>query len=111
ARGQQPRRVVRDDRDALARRDAERVEARGLSAREARNLRPRELAERLGRLVRFVDDTDAIAIHELGALDEIAHGQRYTHGRPLWSGELSLVGRVRVCSTACHAAVAPAPRR
>ena len=44
-RGQQTRGVVRDDGNALTRRDAERVEPGGLGAREACHLGPRELAE------------------------------------------------------------------
>ena len=54
----------------------------GLGPGEARDLGPGELAERFRGLVGLVDDADAIAVDELGPLDEVEHGQRYTHGRP-----------------------------
>jgi hypothetical protein len=79
---------VRDDGDALTVRHAQRVEARGLGAREPRDLGPRELAERLGRLVRLVDHRNPVAVDELGPLDEVEHCERYAHvvlqgaGRP-----------------------------
>ena len=36
--------------------------------------------ERLRGLVGLVDDADPIAVDELGPLEEVEHGQRYTHG-------------------------------
>ena len=61
--------------------NAERVESGGLGAARARAIsRPRQRTPRRRRLVGLVDDADAIAVDELGPLEEVVDRQRYAHG-------------------------------
>jgi hypothetical protein len=70
---------VRDDRHPFADPDAEGVEVGGLVAGPAGELRAGDRAPRLGRLVRFVDDGDAVGKNQLGPVEKIDDAQVNLH--------------------------------
>ena len=71
--------VLAHDGDSLTLADAEPIEAGGLGASELGHPLVGELAPRLGGLVGLVDQTDAVAVNELGAPDEVDNSQRNLH--------------------------------
>ena len=71
--------VVRDDRHPFADPDAEGVEVGGLVAGPASELRSGDRSPRLGRLVRFVDDGDAVGKNQLGPVEKIDDAQVNLH--------------------------------
>ena len=79
-RGHHASAVLGDDRHPLAEPDAERVEPCCHGAHADRDLVPGELAPARGRLVRFVDDADAVAEDGLGAIEEVEDVERDVHG-------------------------------
>ena len=50
-----------------------------MRAAAAGHLAVGELAEGRRRLVRLVDDADAVAVDQLGAVEEVAGGQGHAH--------------------------------
>ena len=79
-RGHEPGAVLTHDRDALALTDAEPVETGSLGPRQLGDPLVGELTPRGCGLVGLVDQTDAVAVDELGAPDEVVHSQRNLHG-------------------------------
>ena len=78
-RRQQAGAVLADDGDAAADGHAEVVEERRLGARLGRQLAIRPRTQGSGGLVRLVDEGGAIGVDVLGAMKEVADGQRYLH--------------------------------
>ena len=81
-RREQPRRVLRDDGDPAADRHAEFVEPAACARAFAAICAVGELTQRRRGLVGLVDDGDAVGIDVLGAVEEVADGQRVVHGAP-----------------------------
>jgi len=70
---------VADDRDPLALTDAEGVQAGLQRAAPAGHLPVGHIAQRRRGLGRLVDDADAVAVHQLGAVEKVAGGQGHAH--------------------------------
>jgi len=81
--GEQPGRVVADDRHPLARCDAEAVEPGCDRPRAPGDLGVGQRAPRRRRLVELVDDAGAFAVQQLGATQEVVDGEWHAHRTPL----------------------------
>ena len=87
--GQHAGTVLRDDRDPLAEADAEGVEPRSHRSGADGDLAPGERAPARRRLIGLVDDADAVAEDELGAVQEVEDVERRFHGSSGHLGPMS----------------------
>ncbi len=76
-----------DDGDALPRTDSHRIETCRLGPRQLANASVFQSPQRLGRLIRLIDDSRAPAVHGDGAVEEVPCTERYEHTVSLsWVG-------------------------
>ena len=97
--GEQPSRVLRDHGNSIALGNPEGIKSGSLRSGPFSDLLPCERTPALGRLIRLIDNRDAIAIDLLGPTQKIDNGQRNFHDTPQCSVlRFSVVG----CSAITH---------